>query len=312
VVTPGDEVVFADAAHGRIRRITAAGRVETLAGDGDPGGDPRALRNDLDRRHPATATTLSEPRGLALAADGRILFHQGRRGWPGILALNPDRTLAPVAAELGDIQALGVSSGNETYYLTATRALRRVDAQDRSATLVPAFYGDDGPMDSPLCQGAKAGLAGLASLVPAPGGGLLALDTRVALVVHLGPPEADRFLTERLQAGLEAARGGDWGLVAEIRGGLRRRADRTQADPAWRLEAWSRARSPLGLPGPGRAPALALQRHLLGFLDDAAGLAFRAQVALDALDLLLDGAFGRVEPEDDAPAARSGGEGKAP
>ena len=70
-VTRLGEVVFSDGGHGLIRRINPDGTLETLAG-GAPG--QRAVRNDLTRRHPATASTLGPVQHVAVAPDGRILF----------------------------------------------------------------------------------------------------------------------------------------------------------------------------------------------------------------------------------------------
>ena len=66
VVTRGGEIFFADRLNRRVRKVDAAGRISTVAGDG--GGK---FHGDGG---PAAVSGLAEPNGLAFNADQTILF----------------------------------------------------------------------------------------------------------------------------------------------------------------------------------------------------------------------------------------------
>lgn len=275
-------VLFCDAGQRLVRRITAAGRVETVAGSGAPAPEVLEVFNDLRALHPATATDLVEPLALAAAPDGRIILLDGGLGHPALLALRPDRTLALLAEETGTVKGLAVTARNEVAYLANDRSLRLIGASGRRETRVRGCLGDDGPMGRALLAPAQAGLAGMACLAPAPGGGLLALDPRAAQIWHLGPSR-DALLAKRVQAALAALAEGDAGTVRRIRAGL---VERVQGDPAGLLGRRTRLAA-----RPGAAPLPDDLRDLVrSFLEYDPGLAFRVRVALDVLDLAAAGA----------------------
>lgn len=71
VLTPDGGFLFADSDDRRIRKVSAAGIITTVAGTGDSCTDPRAACGDGGL---ATAAQLGVPRSLALMPDGGFLF----------------------------------------------------------------------------------------------------------------------------------------------------------------------------------------------------------------------------------------------
>jgi RHS repeat-associated protein len=98
-VGPGGALLISDTGNARIRRVDAGGTIRTVAGGGPAGG----LGDDA----PATAATLSSPRGIAAAPDGTIYVADS--GHQRIRRIDPDGFI--VTALGGGSPADGVGDG---------------------------------------------------------------------------------------------------------------------------------------------------------------------------------------------------------
>ena len=86
---PNGEIYYADNGYFRVRRITADGRMERVAGTGDTGGG-------LVEGMPAVDTAI-RPSALALDPEGRVLFSEDFQG--RILRIESDGTLSWIAGD---------------------------------------------------------------------------------------------------------------------------------------------------------------------------------------------------------------------
>jgi len=323
-VLPGGDLVVADSRNHRICRLTRDGQLTVLAGTGATEFD-----GDTDaegRPRPAAQAALGWPAGIAVTADGAVVFadfyqHRIRRFVPG----GPIETLAGdggnglqfsndltrrlpatactlqyphnlAAAPDGRIVfTMGGSPGIFILHPDGTLGRAR---QVRGAALVTvtednAIVAWDGHQWLYRLAGAARPevLAEtqlpLQALAPAPGGGLLVLDRYRPAVSSLDPPGAGRGLLERVNAAWAAVQAGDLGQAAAIRAALARWAD------AWPPSAEVVADHLLATrPGPrARLPRLPeeLQAEPFEWLrGDYRGVGFRARVALHTLDRALE------------------------
>ena len=138
-VLPDGSVAFAEPWNDRVERVLADGRVVPLAGTGTGGfaGDGG----------PATAARLSEPEGLAVAADGGLLISDN--GNARIRRVAPDGTITTIAG--GDIRGFRGDGGPalaaelaETYGLAVTRDgnLLLADPSDDRIRMVGPYPGN--------------------------------------------------------------------------------------------------------------------------------------------------------------------------
>ena len=273
-VTAAGEVVFADWHHYRIRRFLPGGTIETLAGDGTQG---LQLRNDLTRRHPATACSICFPNNLAAAPDGRILFTVG--GSQTILVLNPDGTLGrarPVCA----VALMTVAEDHAIVAWDGHQWLQRLAGEDEPVVLSETRLP-------------------LRAMAPAPGSGLLLLESHSGTVCWMDPPKVGRGLADRVKRAWEAVKAGDLEQAAAIRASLARWADtyppsaEVVRDHLLRTASGSHAQSAARLPGLPDD----LQAEPFEWLRGSyRGACIRARIALHELDQALERrAAGTVE-----------------
>jgi hypothetical protein len=186
--TPDGGYLIADAGNDRIRRVSAAGIITTVAGTD---------RGFLGDGGPATGARLNTPRALALQPDGGILVADA--GNDRIRRVAPDGTITTVAgggaggdggpatAALLD-EPSGVAAAADGGFLVADTGhsrIRRVAPDGTISTLAgttPGFGGDGG-------RSAAARLARPADVLALPNGGALIADTgngRIRRVTPLG------------------------------------------------------------------------------------------------------------------------------
>ena len=317
VVTAEDEIVFADRAEQKIMKITASGRLVTLAGcsGDDPQGAPIG-RNDLRLRYPASAARLEAPRAIALAPDGRIVFANG----DDVCALLRDGTLVTLAEGVAPV-GLAVTTDNEVVFTNSFCRMGKITADGRLLVIAS----DDQPCDSEgywqeLPQASGRPVAGpkvevaeqasfrLGPLVATPGGGVLLLSfDREGW--FMGPGRGEHALLKLVQDGVAAAARGDDAGRNRIRASLGR----------W-LPADGRALQdavfkPLSKGGAVfKAMAADAQRHASNHLHDPLGLAVRARVALNVMaraisDLSSKAAAGQANPAPAQPASAAAAAG---
>jgi hypothetical protein len=153
-VMPNGEIVFMEDGGTIIRKITASGHIETIAGTRD-GAAPFGV-NDLRRRYPATAGRIEASRPFAVAPDGRIVFAQ-TEGKGTLSAILPDGTLATLASRTdqmagGEVTELVVTSDNELVFAvhslvdeedtwTLRKDLKKLTRDGRVVTLARSFRG---------------------------------------------------------------------------------------------------------------------------------------------------------------------------
>jgi cysteine-rich repeat protein len=184
VVAAGDGTLYvSDTGNHRIRRVSPAGVITTIAGTGAPGsgGDGG----------PALAAQLDDPHGLALDPDralyvGDLDNHRVRRidlvtglistvAGTGVPGDSGDGGVA-TAAQLDAPDRVALDSGGALYVTDAARhRVRRIDPVTNQITTVAGtgaagFAGDDGPADA-------AALRSPHGLAFAPDGDLLIVDS---------------------------------------------------------------------------------------------------------------------------------------
>jgi hypothetical protein len=186
--TPDGGYLIADAGNDRVRRVSAAGIISTVAGTD---------RGFLGDGGPATAARLNTPRELAVQPDGGILVADA--GNDRIRRIAPDGVITTVAGggaggDGGPAVAAaldepsGVAAGADGGLLIADTGhsrIRRVAPDGTISTLAgttPGFGGDGG-------RSAAARLARPADVAALPNGGALIADTgngRIRRVTPLG------------------------------------------------------------------------------------------------------------------------------
>jgi hypothetical protein len=259
-VTPGGEVVFADADHHRIRRFRPGGAIETLAGSGQ---GPSPVDNDLDRRFPATAASLDRPYALAAGPDGRIVFGQVDGG---LAILHPDGTLERQPGFRGLATLVSVTTDGEIITWDAHRWLGRITPGGR-----PERWSES-----------RLPLQALAAV---PGGGVLALDRYPTAIWLVDPARDGGRLAARVQAAADAAASGDLARAAAVRAGLVRWAG-SVPPPVDAVRGLLRcSRSGTRLPGLFDVLQDLPWKFLQG---DYTGQAVRARIALWTLDRNLE------------------------
>jgi len=186
--TPDGGYLIADAGNDRIRRVSAAGIITTVAGTD---------RGFLGDGGPATAARLNTPRELAVQPDGGILVADA--GNDRIRRIAPGGVIATVAgggaggdggpataAALDEPSGVAVSADGALLIAdTGHSRIRRVAPDGTISTLAgttPGFDGDGG-------RAVAARLARPADVVALPNGGALIADTgngRIRRVTPLG------------------------------------------------------------------------------------------------------------------------------
>jgi hypothetical protein len=289
--TAGGDIVFADRGNHLVRRITPDGRLETLAGTLHLLGNvSREVRNDLRRIHPATATALWSPEGVAAAPDGRIVFVDGR---PAVFELHPDGTLRRLDRE-GSLRRLDedptvvhgvtVTADNQVVCVAADNRVCRIAPDGGLVPLAGAGPAGSGPGTEAWALPAPGGgirFPALLGVAAGPGGVLAYAPGPEAWFV--GPEKGDDHLAGRVRTAVAAA--------------LEQRLD--QAGPVRAsLDTWAKACPPsadavaglrLGTLACGGLPVLggvkALERLVCAYLrEDHRGHWVRARVALGTLD----------------------------
>jgi glucose/arabinose dehydrogenase len=208
-VMPDGGYVIADTGNNRIRRVSPAGVITTVAGStagfsGDGG--------------PAAAAQLNTPRDVAVAVDGSIVVAD--TGNSRIRRIAPDGTISTVAgtgppgftgdgdpargAQLSSpVSVAALPNGGVLVADTANSRVRRITPLGAIFTVAgttPGAGGDGGP--------SKAGqLNGPAGVTPAPGGGFLVADAgnarirRVSTVGAVPPAVSGRSVGVVPQSG---------------------------------------------------------------------------------------------------------------
>jgi len=257
----------------RIRRITPAGTIETLAGGGSKSGQ------DLRLPRPALGLRLKRISALAAAPDGRLVltYHEG-----GIAALEPDGVIQP----LSDAKTSGIlvvtTDGRVVYGAAWTGDLLELvpdgpplllAAGQRKVVEVHAL----GKPLPPLVAATATSLGAISRVFPVPGGGLIGFSLFKAALWYIGPPGKDQEWARQAATVLEAMEKGDFAKALKVRAALEQatRAGR-EALPAYKLKSVFKK----GMPG---LPAH-LQSHIQTFLNDADGLALRARITLHVMD----------------------------
>jgi DNA-binding beta-propeller fold protein YncE len=187
----GDGNVFvADARNHRIRRITPAGRVTTVAGSGSTGDTLGGFQDG-----PAAQCRFRCPSGLAIGADGTLYIAD--TGNHSIRRLRPGTGMVTTLAGGGGPQAAGTADGlgraarfrepsslavdgAENVYVadTGNGAVRKIDAAGRVTTLLRG-----------------GGLQAPTGVVVATGGSLLVVDPRARRIFRLSPAGSGASLT---------------------------------------------------------------------------------------------------------------------
>jgi len=134
-------VYIGDFHNDRVRKVTPAGTITTIAGTG-----LRGVRGD---NGPATAAQLADPSGVAVDAQGNLYIadtgnHRVRKVWIGPappVAISA-RCTKLTARLLVERQGMGDPSGETSY-----RALCGAFAGPGSRTMVVTFLGPTGPLD---------------------------------------------------------------------------------------------------------------------------------------------------------------------
>ncbi len=121
VMEADGSIYLADSGADRVMRLTTDGRLEAVAGNGQVG-------EAVDGAAPG-GTPLSDPAGLALAADGSLLIAENGSG--RILAIRPGAdSIAVLAADLQDPGILAASRNGSIYVAgEAAGRLDRLDSQ---------------------------------------------------------------------------------------------------------------------------------------------------------------------------------------
>jgi hypothetical protein len=100
-VGPGGTLYFADTGNSRIRAISPAGTITTIAGTGVPptGRDPWVANGT-----PARQAALGEPNDVAIGPGGSLYFDAGNE----VLRLNSDGTISVVAGNRSELALAGI------------------------------------------------------------------------------------------------------------------------------------------------------------------------------------------------------------
>ena len=151
VMAPDGSIFLADSAADRVLRLTPAGSLELVAGNGQ---DAPAVTGS-----PAGQSPLADPAGLALTADNMLLIAENGSG--RILALNSETgALAVHAVDLQDPGSLAVSAEG-TIYVAGESAgrLDRIDA-DGIRPLIDSSGIEDAILDPVLVAPRSLALTG--------------------------------------------------------------------------------------------------------------------------------------------------------
>ena len=154
-VGPQGSLYVTDNGNDRIRRITADGRIDTIAGNGAFGGSGNG--------GPATAAALADPFGIASDASGALFISAPS----GVRRVAPNGTIGALAgngtdayggdggpataAQLSDPQAVAVNAAGDLFIADDLNCrIRKIDHRTKVASTVAgtgvcAFSGDGGP-----------------------------------------------------------------------------------------------------------------------------------------------------------------------
>ncbi len=138
VMSADGSILLADSGADRVLRLTPDGSLELIAGNGQAAPAQAGL--------PALQSSLADPTGLALAADGSLLISENGSG--RILAIPAEESVIQVhAADLQDPAAL-VAANDGTVYVAGEAAgrLDRIDA-DGALTLIDSSGDVDALLD---------------------------------------------------------------------------------------------------------------------------------------------------------------------
>jgi hypothetical protein len=136
-VAADGSIVIADPAADRVRRVRPDGRIETLAGTGQPGfaGDGG----------PATSATLSYPTGVAIEPDGSVLIADD--GNYRVRRVATDGTISTVAGGGGGVSGAGTTTAGTTGGATVPATQLQLNGPtDVAATTDGGFLIADGPV----------------------------------------------------------------------------------------------------------------------------------------------------------------------
>jgi sugar lactone lactonase YvrE len=134
---PDESLLVSDTGNARLRKIYPDGRVETVAGSGKPG------RADADD---PLAAQLTDPRGLALAADGSVLIADSGTS----MLRRLDETGLHTLAESYHPTGLALAPDASVYVISTRGAMiQRFDGSDKSVVVGrDSQFGDaDGAAD---------------------------------------------------------------------------------------------------------------------------------------------------------------------
>ena len=185
---PGGGYAIADAGADRVRRVLPDGTIQTLAGTGAAGfsGDGG----------PATSARLSQPTGLAVAADGALLVAD--RGNARIRRIAPDGTISTIAGGGGGptpaLQATltlptGIAALPDGAVLVAeSSTIRRIEHDGAIATVGGTGRAGFNILTAPATAVALAHPTAIAAL---PAGGALVADT-LTTACDCSPPTGRR------------------------------------------------------------------------------------------------------------------------
>ena len=209
VVLPNGNLVIADTLNNRIRQVTPAGIISTIAGNG--------THNLYAPGIPATSSPMDWPSALAVDANGLVLFAElhgnrvGRIGADGKLAtLAGNGFPGTSSASLTRPAGLGFDSAGNLYIAdSGNHRIQRVTPAGQVTTVAgntqKGFAGDGGPadqakLDTPM--DVKADKLGNLYIADTGNNRIRRVDTKgiITTVAGTGVPERGRDLTDATQS----------------------------------------------------------------------------------------------------------------
>lgn len=129
-------IIVADTANHRVRKIDSSGTVTTIAGTGVVGNS-----GDGDQ---ATNARLTSPGLLQVGADDKIYFRSGS----GIRRINGDGTICSIQTSIGEpISNFFLSPENDLYVTTLTNKLLKIEGIDCGESRTAQFLKDNDNFD---------------------------------------------------------------------------------------------------------------------------------------------------------------------